>query len=182
MRALLESELLVVVDEAYYEFCGETVSGLIAEYENLVVLRTMSKWAGLAGIRAGYAIASPAVINSIIAIKQPYNLSRAGEAAILASLEDAERLLSNIQLLNEERERMSSLLQALPGVNPWPSCCNFVLCQFPPGRAVAVFDGLIGRGIYVRRFDSHRLSDFLRISVGKPEQTDALIRSITELV
>ena len=178
---LLETELIVVVDEAYYEFCHQTVAHLVPEHENLVVLRTMSKWAGLAGLRIGYGIMSPRVVNHIIAVKSPYNVNVAAEAALLASLEDVPALMGNVKRIVEERERMFSLLKTLPGVTPWPSLGNFILCQFPPGRAGRVYEGLAKRGIFVRNFSSQRLQDCFRVAVGTPDQTDAFIKALGEL-
>ena len=86
---LLDTGRIVVVDEAYYEFCDSTVADMVSEHENLVVLRTLSKWAGLAGLRIGYGIMNEELVQHVIDIKQPYNISVAAEAALLASLEDA---------------------------------------------------------------------------------------------
>ena len=182
VRGLLETGLVVVVDEAYYEFCGQTFAGLVPDHENLIVLRTMSKWAGLAGLRIGYGIMSPALVNHIIDIKSPYNVNVAAEAALLASIEDAPALLEQVALITAELKRTHSLLESIPGVTPWPSYGNFILCQFPEGRAHAIYDGLVSRGIFVRNFDSDRLRDFFRIGIGTPDQTDALIDAMKALV
>ena len=182
VRALLHKGLIVAVDEAYYEFCGETVAGLLTEYENLVVLRTMSKWAGLAGLRVGYGLMSPTLAQYIIDIKSPYTVSVAAEAALLASLEDAEMLLGRVELIVAERERMFSLLGEMPGVKPWPSGGNFILCEFEPGRALDVYEGLGRHGIFVRKHPSDRLREHLRITVGTPEQTDAVVGAMAGLV
>ena len=182
IRALLETGLIVVVDEAYYEFSNQTVAGLTPDHDNLVVLRTMSKWAGLAGLRIGYGIMSPSLVQHIIDIKSPYNVNVAAEAGLLASLEDAHALLDNVKLIVQETKRMFSLLEAMPGVTPWPTYGNFVLCQFAPGRAQGIYEGLASRGIFVRNFGSERLQDCFRIGVGTPEQTDALIAAMKELV
>ena len=179
VRELLQTGLIVVVDEAYYEFCDQTVAGLVEDHENLVVLRTMSKWAGLAGLRIGYGIMSPRLVQHIIDIKSPYNVSVAAEAALLASLEDAPALLDNVKKIIAERERMFSALEAVPGVTPWPSYGNFILCQFAPGRAQEVYEGLAMRGIFVRSFDSERLRDCFRVAVGTPDQTDAFIEALS---
>jgi histidinol-phosphate aminotransferase len=182
VRALLDTGLMVVVDEAYYEFCGETAAGLVAQYENLVVLRTFSKWAGIAGLRVGYGIMSHRLVRHIIDVKSPYNVNTAGEAALLASLEDADALLRKVRLIVEERGRMFSLLKDIPGVEPWPSGGNYILCELEPGRAPVIHNGLAKRGIFVRKFSHERLRDFFRISVGTPEQTDAVISAVAELV
>ena len=182
VKALLDTGLMVAVDEAYHEFCGQTMAGLVYEHDNLVVLRTMSKWAGLAGLRVGYGIMSPGLVRHIIDIKQPYNVSTVAEAALLASLEDAEALMENVRLIVRERERMFSLLKSIPRLKPWPSAGNFILCEMEPGLADIVYEGLTSRGIFVRRFSLERLRNHFRITVGTPEQTDAVIGAITELV
>ena len=182
MRELLETGLIVVVDEAYYEFAHQTFAGMVPDHENLVILRTMSKWAGLAGLRIGYGIMSPSLVNHIIDIKSPYNVNAAAEAAAIASLEDADTLNEKAGLIIDERERMISLLKEMPGVTPWPSAGNFVLCQFAPGRAGEIHDGLANKGIFVRRFSSERLQDSFRVAIGTPEQTDAFIDALRELV
>ena len=182
IRDLLETGLIVAVDEAYYEFCGQTAADLVPDHENLVVLRTLSKWAGLAGLRIGYGIMSPRLVKHMIDIKQPYNVSVAAEAALLASIEDAPALLANVQRLVAERQRMFSLLESIPGVTPWPSDGNYILCRFAPGRALEIYEDLASRGIFVRNFGSERLRDFFRISVGMPHETDAVIEAMRELV
>ena len=182
VKELLKTGVMVVVDEAYFEFCGQTAAGLVPDHENLVVLRTMSKWAGLAGLRIGYGIMSPALVQHIIDIKSPYNVNVAAEAALLASLEDAPALLEKVRLIVEERKRVLSLLKTMPGASPWPSFGNFILCRFAPGRAREIYEGLARRGIFVRNFSSERLRDCLRLSVGTPEQSDALIDAMRELV
>ena len=182
VRELLDTGLIVVVDEAYYEFCDQSVAGLVPDHDNLVVLRTMSKWAGLAGLRIGYGITSPGLVRHIIDIKSPYNVNVAAESALLASLEDAPALLKNVGKIVEERQRMFSLLEAITGVTPWPSFGNFILCQFAPGRALGIYEALAMRGIFVRNFGSERLRDCFRIAVGTPDQTDALVEAMKEIV
>ncbi len=179
---LLDTGRIVVVDEAYYEFCGWTVAGLIGQHENLVVLRTMSKWAGLAGLRIGYGIMNPKLVQHIIDIKQPYNISVAAEAALLASLEDMPSLQKNVAKIVDERERMAALLDEIAGITPWPSAGNFILCRLEAGRAIPVFEALAMRGIVVRKFGSERLRDFLRVGIGTPEQTDAFIAALREVI
>ena len=179
---LLGTRLIVVVDEAYYEFSGQTLVHLVREHENLVVLRTMSKWAGLAGLRIGYGVMSPRLVEHIIDIKSPYNVNIAAEAALLASLDDAPALLENVKRIVAERERLFGRLEKLPGVTPWPSFGNFILCQFPPHRARVVYEGLARRGIFVRTFSTERLRDCFRVAVGTPDQTDAFLGALAELV
>ena len=182
VRALLDTGLVVVVDEAYYEFSGETAADLIQEYDNLVVLRTMSKWAGLAGLRIGYGIMDDALVNHIIDIKSPYNVNVAAEAAALASLEDSEYLLGNVNSIVDDREAMFSALEEVDGVKPWPSQGNYILCQLDgPEKAGEMVSQLAGKGIFVRNFGSDRLTDCFRVAIGTPDENEAFLNAVREI-
>ena len=182
VRALLDTGLIVVIDEAYFEFSGETVAPLVHEYDNLVVLRTMSKWAGLAGLRIGYGIMDSGLVDHIVDIKSPYNVNIAAEAAALASLDDRDYLLGNVQRIVEGRERMHDALTAMDGVKPWPSHGNYILCQMDgPERAQDMFDQLASRGIFVRKFGSDRLRDCFRVAIGTPSENAAFLNAVGEI-
>ena len=182
VRQLLATGTLVVVDEAYYEFCGQTMIPLVHEYPNLIVLRTFSKWAGLAGLRIGLGVMSPDIARVMMGVKPPYNVNLAAEVALLASLEDREGLVERVNAIVDERDRMFSLLGKVPGVRPCPSQANFVLCQLPPGRGKQVFEGLASKGIFLRYFSNPRLEDYVRISVGLPHETDAVIETLNSVL
>ena len=182
VRALLDTGRLVVVDEAYFEFCGQTAMPLLAEYPNLVALRTFSKWAGLAGLRIGLGAMHPDLAGTIMTVKPPYNVNLAAEVALIASLEDIPALLERVQSIIAERERMAGLLAAIPGVHPYPSQANFILARLPDGSGQRIFDALCRRGIFLRHWNNPRLADCLRISVGLPDETDAVVAALSELV
>lgn len=182
VRGLLETGMLVVVDETYYEFCGHTALPLLDEYPNLVVLRTFSKWAGLAGLRIGLGVMNPDLAATMMGMKPPYNVNLAAEIALLASLEDHAGLLERVNNIVAERDRMMDLLKQIPGITPWPSQANFILCQLPRGRGQEIFEGLCRRGIFLRYFGSGQLKDYVRASVGLPHETDAVVQALTELV
>jgi histidinol-phosphate aminotransferase len=187
VRRLLALDLVVVVDEAYYEFSRGTVAHLLRDYSNLVVLRTFSKWAGLAGLRVGYCLCNERLARLLLTIKQPYNVNVAGEAAAIASLQDAEYLLANVSKLKAERDRMLERLGAISWLQPYPSDANFILCRVkqkdetPVSTARRLRDGLRCRGILVRFYESEGLRDCLRISAGLPEDTDALLEALEEV-
>ncbi len=178
IERLLSSNCIVIVDEAYAEFSGRSAAPLVARHPNLVVLRTLSKWAGLAGLRVGYGIMNADIADVLMRGKPPYNVSQAAEAALLASLADAPLLQERLALIVRERERMASVLDELSGVSPLPSEANFILCRMPEGKGRAVYDGLAARGVSVRYYSRGKLADYLRISVGTPEQTDRLIEAL----
>ena len=159
-----------------------SLSILLAEWDNLVVLRTMSKWAGIAGLRVGYALAHPDIVDALMGVKIPYNLSSIAETAVVASLNDADALLARVRAIVDERERLFSLLENMPGLTPWPSKGNFILCQMDGGRARDIFESLAKRGIFVRLPGSERLGDCFRVSIGTPDQSDAFVAALREIV
>lgn len=189
---LVKTGRIVVVDEAYFEFSNKTVAQLVPHYSNLIVLRTFSKWAGLAGLRIGYGIFPPEIAEYVMKIKQPYNINVAAQLAALVSLADLEYLRQNIAKIVAERERLSAKLETLSWLKPYPSEANFVLCSLKysggssssglgESPAKKIWQQLRRKGIFVRYFDLPRLRDCLRISVGKPEDTDALIEALSSI-
>jgi histidinol-phosphate aminotransferase len=180
-RALLDTGLLVVMDEAYFEFCGDTAIPLLTEYQNLVVLRTFSKWAGLAGLRIGVGAMDSRLAATMMSMKPPYNVNLAAEVALTTSLEDTPGLLERVAEIVAERERMMQQLLDVPNLTPWPSRANFILCEVPDGRGQEIFDGLCSRGIFLRYWSSGRLKNFIRTSIGLPHETDAVVDAFREL-
>ena len=181
-RALLDTGIVVCVDETYYEFASSSMSHLLDEYENLVILRSFSKWAGIAGLRVGYAIASAHLIQHLLDIKQPYNVNIAGEAAVLAALEHRTELLERAGSLVEQRQRLEAAIDDMDGISYYPSRGNFLLCRFERRTAEEAYVGLAEHGIFVRRFSQPVLGNSLRISAGTPEQTDRVIAALRTVV
>lgn len=175
---LLALGVPVVVDEAYIEFSGGSVVPLVADRDNLIVIRTFSKWAGLAGLRAGYGVMPRPLADLLMAIKPPYNINVAAEAAIVASLEDRELLLERVTRIVAERERLSALLASVPFLRPRPSAANFILCDVTAGDAGLLRDALRAQGIFTRYFGRDGLRDKIRISVGLPEHSDRLLATL----
>lgn len=176
LDGLLALGVPVVVDEAYIEFAGLARSYVarVAQSPNLIVLRTFSKWAGLAGLRVGYGVMAPALAEVLFRIRQPYGVSVVAEAAAVAALEDRPLLMERVALIVAERERMLALLRDIPFLEPLPGEGNFLLCTVLRGDAVAIRDRLRAHGVFVRHFDHPRLRACLRISVGLPQHTDQL--------
>ena len=181
MVSLLNLGRMVVVDEAYYEFSGTTVVHLVPQHDNLIVLRTFSKWAGLAGLRVGYGISPPKLATYLMKIKPPYNLNVAAQIAALRSLAEVDILKKRVEKLREERERLFAKLSELDFLFPLPSEANFILCQVRGYGAEEVQRYLAQEGILVRYFDTPKLKHYLRISVGLPEHTDALLLALKGL-
>ncbi len=178
---LLRHDVIVVVDEAYFEFSGRTVAPLIREFDNLVVLRTFSKWAGLAGLRIGYGLMPRWMADEAWRIKQPYNVNVAAQVAVRAVFDEMAYFRSTIRRIRLERLRMYRALRKLNFVRPLESKANYLLVHVLHGGSAALQEWLEEDGIFVRRYSSPDLADSVRISVGKPEDTDRLMRRMTLL-
>jgi histidinol-phosphate aminotransferase len=127
IETLLDTGIPVVVDEAYYEFSRKTVIRLVKKYDNLIVLRTFSKWAGLAGLRVGYGIFPPQVADFILRIKIPYNVNVAALVAVEESLKDVDYLMASVDKIIAERERLFNELKKIKWLKPYPSKANLIL-------------------------------------------------------
>ena len=171
---------LVVIDEAYYAFADASFLLRIAEFPNLVLLRTVSK-IGMAGLRLGYAIAATEWTTELDKLRQPYNLNALTQAVAPLLLAEGELLAEQAATLKAERARLFAALAKLPGVEAFRTQTNFVLTRVPD--APRWFDGLRRAGILVKNLhDSHPLLDHcLRITVGTPAENDALIAALNKL-
>lgn len=184
LRRLLRLPVLVIVDEAYIEFAGleHSVASWVLEHDNLIVLRTFSKWAGIAGLRLGYGIFPGWLMPVLWKAKQPYNVNVAATVAGLASLRHRAEIQPTVDALIRERDRLLQELDRVPFLRPYPSRANFVLCRVvdPAGGrdAVTLKAQLAAQGILVRYYAKPGLENCIRVSAGKPEQTDALLAAL----
>ena len=187
MDQLLDLPLLVVLDEAYIEFAGENLGAGLSRIrevpvrQNLVVLRTFSKWAGLAGLRVGYGAFPSWLMPVLWKAKQPYNVNVAGSIAAQVSLEHVDELTEVVEQLKRERTRLFSALQGISYLKPYPTQSNFILCQVRGRDASDLKRRLAeGYGIFIRYFNKPGLRDHIRISVGRPEDTTTLLQALQE--
>lgn len=183
-RVLRETEALVVCDEAYQDFGGTSAIGLLAESSRLVVLRTFSKAIGAAGLRFGLALAHPAVAREIAKAKLPYNVNLITLAAATVVLEHQDVWAGRVRDIIETRDRFLTRLREVPGIVVYPTAANFVLirCQAVPAKEVfrRLFDDY---GILVRDVSSApELAECLRISIGTPEDMDAVLDALGAIV
>jgi histidinol-phosphate aminotransferase len=178
---LLETGVPLLADEAYVEFSGETVTNLVPKYKNLMVLRTFSKWAGLASFRIGYGIFPPEIADYLMNIKMPYNVSAASTIAVRESLKDKDLLMDRVKKIVDERERLFNELKKIEWLKTYPSKANFIFCKVLNGRARQIYEGLLDRCIIIRYANNSVLKDFIRIGVGKPEHTDLLVKLIRDI-
>ena len=180
---LLDSGVVVVVDEAYYEFSGQTMVNYLDRYPNMIIMRTFSKWAGLAGLRAGYALASASLINIFMTIRLPYVMSVAAQVAVCAVLDNPKCSQEYLARTIAERQRVYPLLKEVELFDRvMPSDTNFFLCRVVKGQAGVLSQNLRRHGIIVRHFaKDHFTKDYLRISLGTPDQNDRVITTLKQI-
>lgn len=210
LRRLLKLPLLVILDEAYIEFAAEFNRGehrerggkaqtsalsassavnfnaasrmnWVTEYDNLAVLRTFSKLAGLAGLRVGYGAFPEWLLPQMWKIKQPYNINVAANIAALAALDDPDWLREKMALIVAERKRLAAALADFEWLDVYPSHSNFLLCRVNGRSARDLKLQLEKQGILVRYFNKPGLDNCIRISAGRPEDTDRLLAALAEI-
>ena len=185
VRALHDAvpDALVVVDEAYVEFSadgsGEAVSavGLLEDLPRLVISRTFSKAFRLAGLRLGYLYGPAWVVDDIRRVRLPYHLDAIKQVAAEVALEQEPAFLEHRERVAAERERVRGRLQAIEGIEVWPSTANYLLFRVRSARSV--FDGLLGQGVLVRDFSAKpRLEGCLRVTIGTRTENDAFVDAL----
>ncbi len=182
-RILEEFDGVVVVDEAYYEFCGETFTPLLSRYGNLVVVRTFSKAWSMAGARVGYLMAGGEVMGYLNKVRPPNSLSVISLALVAYALRDRGTMEGYVKRIISERERMFKQLSTIDGLTVYPSKANFLLIKFHRADAGMVHEELIREGLVLRRLASTPpLSNCLRLTVSTPRHNNMLLRKIRKLV
>ena len=186
IKTLLERnpDSVIVVDEAYVDFGGESAVALIKDFANLLVIQTFSKSRGLAGLRVGFALGQPELIEGLERVKNsfhPYALNSLALAGAQAAVEDTEYFEETCQKVVATRQQTTARLTDL-GFEVLPSATNFVFARHPNKAAAELFDALRERKIVVRYFNKPRLDDYLRISIGTDAEMDALIAAMDEIL
>jgi histidinol-phosphate aminotransferase len=190
IKQLLDLPIMLVVDEAYMEFAGDqadfgisqSVIPWVSQVDNLILLRTFSKWAGLAGLRVGYGVFPAWLMPYLWKIKQPYNVNGAAQAAAAACLDDLPYYQTILRQIAMERDRLAADFSALPGLIVFPSQTNFLLCQLQQGSAKELAGALRQQGILVRAYDEPHCPQSLRISIMQPWQNDRIFQAVKALL
>ena len=186
IRALLQrsAESVVVIDEAYIDFGGESATQLIDEYDNLLVVQTLSKSRALAGLRVGFAMGSKTLIEALGRVKNSFNsypLDIVAQRAALASIDDEDYFRNICERVISTRKILCSAMAEL-GFDVLPSGANFILASHPQYSARKLFSGLRDQGILVRYFDKPRIDNHLRITIGTDEDNEALLIALRALL
>jgi histidinol-phosphate aminotransferase len=180
VAVLKNAKGLVLVDEAYHEFSGQTALPLLSDYRNLVVLRTFSKAMAMAGLRFGYMMAHPEIARQVNKSKLPYNVNIFTLAAAEIVIERRSVLNRGIADLIQERDRVFAELQKRPAVRAFPSKANFILMKTAK-PAHDLFDALYKQGVLVRDVSSYPLLErCLRVSIGTPEENNRFLAALDQ--
>ncbi len=167
---------IVLIDEAYYEYCGKTLLGKLRDHPNLVITRTFSKAYGLAGARVGYALASSKVISRMLSARIPYSVGKIAETLAMLALDEKKYLRDVVAKTIECRKYLSDGLSKL-GLKVYHSDANFILARMPPQRSSTKLARMLAeKGIFIVDYGTHpALSNCVRISVGTMEMNDELL-------
>jgi len=171
---------LVIVDEAYVDFGGETALPLISEHPNVAVVRTFSKSFALAGARIGYVLATPEVVQDLERVRLPYHLSALTQTAALVALKHTDEAMAALDALRTERDRIIRELSTIDGVTVFPSQANFVLFR-PPGDAQEVWRQLLERGVLIRDL-TQVVDGGLRVTAGTTHEVDLFLKALEEVL
>ncbi len=183
LRWLAERTNLLVIDEAYVEFADGDRMDLVRDLDNVCVTRSLSKAFGLAGIRIGYGVARPKIIEALLRVKDSYNVSRFAQAAGAAALADIAWAEAHWQGIRQRREAFGAELRRRFGLTVYPSQANFVLVECAPHDAADVQAGLESRRILVRRFAGDpRIANALRISIGSDAEMQAVVTALADIL
>ena len=181
MKSIIEDhpEIVVAVDETYFEYCGETLIDLVPDHPHLVVLRSLSR-IGLAGLRVGFLIGQPELVAEVQKVRPAHNMGTLTlETALWLLKNQREQLLAQVDKIKAERERLSGALQAIEGVKVWPSLGNFLMIQVADGPGVR--RALFSRNVVVADAGESSLTlNCLRVSVGSPAENDALLAALPD--
>ena len=178
---------VLLIDEAYVDFAERNCVGLVRQFANVIILRSLSKGYSLAGLRFGYAIARPEMIQGLLKVKDSYNADAISIAAATAAIKDQQYFRETVNKVKAERKRLTEQLRGL-GFEMPESSSNFVFVEHPSTssgqarRAKEIYDKLVQQNIYVRYWDLAGIENKLRISVGTKEQNDKLLAALKEIV
>ncbi len=178
LRIIDKSGCIVVVDEAYQPFASKRgFVPLLNDYQNLVIMRTLSK-IGLAALRTGFLIADHAIVNEVNKVRLPFNVNSLSQAVAIAALKDKKLINSSIRKIISERNRLFREMEKINGIRPFPSEANFIL--FSVDDAEKVYASLLSKGILVRNL-GNAVRGCLRVTVGKPEENTAFLKALGEI-
>lgn len=178
----LDKDLVVMVDEAYYEFSQSSFLEKVRERENLLILRTFSKCFALAGLRVGYGIMPEPLAEGFMRIKPPFSVNVAAEIALETCLNNLPHFQAQVAEMTEIREWTQSQLTRFSQLEVAPSRSNFILCRVKDASAAGIHEKLQEQGVLVRYFDTDLLQNYIRVSVGTRPQMEVFLERLGKLI
>jgi histidinol-phosphate aminotransferase len=173
---------IFVVDEAYFEFSGKTSISLLDKYDNIIIIRTLSKAFGLAGLRLGYLLTKKELAGAIQKAKMPFSVGIFGQIAGEMLLKKNEYIKDIVKKIMNEKEKVFSELSGIPTIEPIPSYTNFLLFKTQKMAGKDLFDEMYRKGVLLRFFDTPRLKNTLRITIGKPEENKIFLERLKKVL
>ena len=173
---------IFVVDEAYFEFSKKTAISLLDKYDNIIIIRTLSKAFGLAGLRLGYLLSNAEIASAVQKAKLPFSVGIFGQIAGEILLKKNEYIKDVIKKILDEKEKVFSELKGIPTIEPVPSFTNFILFRTQSVSGKELFEEMYRRGVLLRFFDTPRLKDTLRVTIGKPNQNEIFLKTLKEVL
>lgn len=179
IEKLLKTGVIVVSDEAYFEFCQETSQSLLKKYPNLIIVRTLSKWAGLAGLRIGYILSSPQIIEKLMAIKSPYNVTSLSQVMAIEVLKKSQKFLNGLKEMITIRDKFVLELARFPKLKVFPTQGAYIVVQ-PKENVKQLQSFLKSKGVFVRYVNQPLIENSLRINICRQKEMDAVLKVFKE--
>ncbi|MBN1694731.1 histidinol-phosphate transaminase [candidate division WOR-3 bacterium] len=173
---------ILVVDEAYYEFSKKTAISLLDKYDNIIIIRTLSKAFGLAGLRLGYLLTNAEIASAVQKAKLPFSVGIFGQIAGEILLKKNEYIKNIVKKILDEKEKVFAELKGIPTTEPVPSFTNFILFKTQSISGKELFEEMYRRGVLLRFFNTPRLKDTLRVTIGKPEGNEIFLKTLKEVL
>lgn len=179
IETLLKTGIVVVSDEAYFEFCNQTAQSLLSRYPNLIIVRTLSKWAGLAGLRVGYILANQKIIEKLLAIKSPYNVTSLSQIMAIEILKKPNKFLKELKSMIALRAKFVSELKKFSNLKVFPTYGAYIVVQ-PKGKVQDLQTFLKSKGILVRLVNQPLIENSLRINICRQKEMDTVLKVFKE--
>lgn len=178
LKELLKKDIIVVIDEAYYEFCDQELTFLVREFPNLILLRTFSKWAGIAGLRVGYMIANPEIIDVINKIKQPYNVNSVAQELAVWALQNQEKFQQSLQELLQGKDYFIKQMSQFADIRIISGQGSYLTLQLKERSSEELLEFLKSEGVLLRKVSQPEIPNAIRSNLAKRQDVDRVVTAI----
>lgn len=176
---ILQKNVIVVSDEVYFEYCGKTAQRLLKKYNNLIIVRSLSKWAGLAGLRIGYMLADPEIIEKILTIKSPYNVNVFAQVITTKVLKQSDKFLKELNKMTNLRDAFIEKLKKFTSLTVFPSQGAYIVLK-PKNNKKALLEFLQTKGVFIKSINEPLLGKSFRMNICQEKEMEVIIQALTE--